>query len=123
MYPLLPEMLVITWTYWFCCARMSLERTLLMVTRFVSVPEYPANAKHPPNEAVLVGARLKIGHRNGKKNKNTTNSDSLSLELRLLGIPLLGLWGNWVEDKPLPVGKSTGKVLSSTLLLMGVISS
>lgn len=94
-----------------------------MVTRFVSVPEYPANAKHPPNEVVLVGARLKIGHRNGKKNKNTTNSDSLSLEFRLLGIPVLGLRVNWMEDKPLPVGKSTGKVLSSTFLPMGVISS
>lgn len=68
---LLPEISVITWTYWFCCTRTSLERTLLMVTRFVSVPEYPANANPLQNEAALVGAWLKTGYRDGK-NKNQT---------------------------------------------------
>lgn len=38
-----------------------------MVTRFVSVPEYPANANHCQNEVALVGAWLKTGHRDGEK--------------------------------------------------------
>lgn len=38
-----------------------------MVTRFVSAPEYPANAKPCQNEASLVGAQLKTGHKDGKK--------------------------------------------------------
>lgn len=91
-----------------------------MVTRFVSAPEYPANANPCQNEAVLVGVQLKTRHRDGKKNPNP---HFLSLGLRLLGVQILSLLGNWVGGKPSPIGKSIGKVLSSILLPTGIVSS
>lgn len=48
----------LTCTYWFSCIMTSLERTLLMVTRLVSVPVYPGKATEGSRESAL-------GQRNG----------------------------------------------------------
>lgn len=49
---------------------MSLDRTLLMVTRLVSVPEYPKRKKCPQNGAALAGAWLEVRCRDGKSPQN-----------------------------------------------------
>lgn len=111
-----PETALSTCTYWFCCARMSLERTLLMVTRFISVPEYPANAKPRQNGAAPAGSSLQPRHQDSPPNPHC-----LSWRLRLLGVSVLNLWGNWVGRRRLPAGWSVGKVLSPILLPTGIV--